>query len=284
MALVTRRGGGYRFTPATGASGTGKRGEVPLTADAAWLLTPDSVLGWEGGTARLLRLGPAGPDLAVRLVQPPLVVSATGGAANPAALILIPAGHPVGTASSTVSTPGDRVLRLDRDLTQMLQLPSGAATALTADASGAFAVAWVGPGSPPTARLALFDGSGAQRWQAALPGPSQRLTLLTDGTVVAAVGRDVLALRHGQIAWRRALPAPPLGLAPGRGGGVLTALPNRLLCLKADGATDWELTPYGRVQALRVSPEGSKAVLIETEGVELIQITDTPGGIAPDPS
>lgn len=278
LALLLRRDGRYLFVPAAPPGGGDEaQGGLTLAADAAWLLTPDSALAWEAGRARLLRLRRTGQETAFQLASTPVCALSATTSGNPAAPLLLTAG---GTAGNTPDSPdrvGERVLRLDTELTEVLHLSGGTATALAAGASGTFTVAWVEPGSPPGAYVATFNGTGERLWKASLPGPAQRLALLADGTLVAALGRDILALRQGRLAWRRRMPAPPLGLAPAREGGVLAALPERLLGLRADGTTDWELAPRSRVQGLRVDLEESRAALIETDGVEVVGLPTPPG-------
>ncbi|MCL5677058.1 MAG: PQQ-binding-like beta-propeller repeat protein, partial [Firmicutes bacterium] len=159
----------------------------------------------------------------------------------------------------------------------VLRLPSEAAPALGAGSDGTSAVAWVEPGSPPGAGIGLFDGTGKLQWRTGLRGPGHRLAVLSDQTVVVAVGKDIVALRQGQVLWRRTVPDLAAGLAGTGTGQVLVALPNRLFCLGPGGATAWELAPRGRTVGLRAGPEGSWVVLIESDGAELFQLPEARG-------
>ncbi|MHB9144006.1 MAG: hypothetical protein ACYC5Y_01480 [Symbiobacteriia bacterium] len=264
--------------------------ERRFSADAAWLTGPGTAVIWRASAPAELRLTrTVGQDEVLRdASRPALIAAAQPVAERPrqVALAVLPgrlaaaAGPPlpkVAPAASEAESPtapatqaGDRLVRLGGDGGVVTQLAQGAITAVAAGPSGNVALAWVEPGRPPTAGLTVLKPDGTPGWRAPLRAPAHRLALLGADTVIVAAGPELLSLRQGDIVWRRTLPAVPVGLAVTPGGAILVALPTRLLSLTAAGFTAWEMTPRGAIQALRLSPAGTRAALIETGQAEVL--------------
>ncbi len=263
-------------------------GERRFSADAAWLTGPGTAVTWRASAPAELRLTRAvGQDEVLRNAsRPALVAAAQPVAERLVALAVLPGRFtaapgpplpkvaPAGSEAESPTAPatqaGDRLVRLGGDGGVVTQLAQGAITAVAAGPSGNVALAWVEPGRPPTAGLTVLKPDGTPGWRAPLRAPAHRLALFGADTVIVAAGQELLSLRQGDIVWRRTLPAVPVGLAVTPGGAILVALPTRLLSLTAAGFTAWEMTPRGAIHALRLSPAGTRAALIETGQAEVL--------------
>ena len=158
-------------------------------------------------------------------------------------------------------------------------LPSvaGVCTALALSPAGdRLAVASVGAGHPPTARVAVYEGGGAARWEAVVEarGPIQRILVSPSGQVTVAAGEGLTRFNaDGSIQWRWRAPGAVADLVELDGGRLAVLAAESITLLDRDGRARQRRRVAGAVRQATLSPDAQRlAVLAGEDQIEFFTL------------